>query len=113
MEKKKVKAMIEDAISRLAILHADEGDSYEHINKILENALEELSKPDWISVKDKLPPYEKSVLVCNESDPDDIYFSHRSCNPVVITDSDGWCNYFVFPITHWLEVENLDNAITK
>lgn len=69
MEKKKVKAMIEDAISRLAILHADEGDSYEHIIKILENALEELSKPDWISVKDKLPPYEKSVLVCNENDP--------------------------------------------
>ena len=66
MEKKKVKAMIEDAISRLAILHADEGDSCEHIIKILENALEELSKPDWISVKDKLPPYEKSVLVCNE-----------------------------------------------
>ena len=66
MEKNKVKAMIEDAISRLAILHADEGDSYEHIIKILENALEELSKSDWISVKDKLPPYEKSVLVCNE-----------------------------------------------
>ena len=113
MEKKKVKAMIQDAISRLAILHADKGDSYEHIIKILENALEELSKPDWISVKDKLPPYEKSVLVCNEKDRDDTWFCHRSCNPVVITDNDGWCNYFEVPITHWLEVECLDNAITK
>ena len=113
MEKKKVKAMIEDAISRLAILHADEGDSYEHIIKILENALEELSKSDWISVKDKLPPYEKSVLVCNENDRDDTWFCHRSCNPLVITNVDGWCNYFEVPITHWLEVECFDNAITK
>lgn len=113
MEKKKVKAMIEDAISRLAILHADEGDSCEHIIKILENALEELSKSDWISVKDKLPPYDESVLVCNENAPDNIYFCHRSCNPVVITNVDGWCNYFQVPITHWLEVECLDNATTK
>lgn len=100
MDKKKVKEMIEDAIFRLTVSRADE-----HTIQMLDSLLRELFKSDWISVKDELPPYEKTVLVCNENDPTGAWFCHRSCNPHDGTHEDDWCNPYPVAITHWQEVE--------
>lgn len=66
----------------------------------------------WISVKDRLPDYDEQVLVYN---PDyDMYFNHRSDNPYVLTDSNGWC--VLFPsdnITHWMPIPDLPNDKTE
>ena len=108
MNKEIIKDKIKSAIFQLDMLIADEhnpGSTIKNTIEVLEDILKELSKSDWISVKDKLPPYDKSVLVCNENDLTDIWFCHRSCDPQTKTDDDGWCNYFPITITHWQDVE--------
>ena len=57
MDKKKVEELIEQAIiwSRYANQHS--------VISNLEEALKELNKPDWVSVKDELPPVDKEVIV--------------------------------------------------
>lgn len=62
----------------------------------------------WISVDDELPPYEESVLCSNKAEPDDMFFCHRSNNPNVQTDSNGWCLYMNNNITHWMRVKQLN-----
>lgn len=62
----------------------------------------------WISVKDSLPDYDVSVLVCNENEPDDMWFSHRSNDPMVITREYEFCNYLPLEITHWQKIKPLN-----
>lgn len=73
----------------------------------IEDALQELAKSEWHSITESLPPFGVDVLVCNENDPDDIWWSHRSDNPTVVTDSYGFCNYLLSGVTHWRKVEKL------
>lgn len=70
MDKKKVKELIEEA-KHLAILRKYENRQTYLNNCIccLKEALEELSKSDWVSVEDGLPPYDESVLVTNKETP--------------------------------------------
>lgn len=64
MNKKKVKELIEEA-KHLAILRKYENRQTYLNNYIccLKEALEELSKSDWVSVEDGLPPVDKEVVV--------------------------------------------------
>lgn len=64
MNKKKVKELIEEA-KHLAILRKYENRQTYLNNCIccLKEALEELSKSDWVSVEDGLPPVDKEVVV--------------------------------------------------
>lgn len=64
MDKKKVKELIEQA-KHLAILRKYENRQTYLNNCIccLKEALEELSKSDWVSVEDGLPPVDKEVIV--------------------------------------------------
>ena len=80
----------------------------------MKQIITEMEKVKVLADKAGLYPSKKfGYLSRNEKDRDDTWFCHRSCNPLVITNVDGWCNYFEVPITHWLEVECFDNAITK
>ena len=57
MDKKKVKELIEQAIS-----WSRQANQYSVISN-LEVALKELNKSDWVSVEDELPPVDKEVIV--------------------------------------------------
>lgn len=57
----------------------------------------------WKSVEAELPPYDESVIVTDINDTDgDMCFCHRSDNPMVKTDENGFCNYAKMKITHWM-----------
>lgn len=59
--------------------------------------------PQWISVEDELPPYEEVVLVTVTNNVDkEVWFDHRSNNPMVSKDENGFCNYTRVKITHWM-----------
>ena len=67
MDKKKVKELIEQAIiwSKQANQHS--------VVSNLEEALKELSKSDWVSVEDGLPPYGEEVFVTSKMAPDNVF----------------------------------------
>jgi len=61
----------------------------------------------WVSVEDSLPPYDESVLVCNEYDPDELWFCHRSNGKNVKTAEYAFCNYTGIQITHWMRISTV------
>ena len=62
----------------------------------------------WVSVEDELPPYEEGVLVCNENDPEYMWFCHRSQSKKVKTAEYAFCNYTGIQITHWMRIPVLN-----
>lgn len=99
MDKKKIKELIEKAI-----FYMNEGAIYTS-EITLNEALKELSKSDWISVEDELPPYGESVLTTNENDPDVVIkTSRKECEGCNI-DKNGFLDYF--EVTHWKHIEKL------
>mgnify|MGYP002593225050 CR=1 FL=1 len=113
MDKKKVKELIQEA-KHLAILRKYENRQTYLNNCIcrLEEALKELNKPDWVSVEDELPPYDKVVWVTSKMSPDTIFKNRRvECTTVP---KDG--NDFIIlwegrmaRITHWKPIEKLED----
>lgn len=66
---------------------------------------------EWISVEDELPEYDESVLVCNENEADDMWFSHRA-NPkyVECDEKDFSSPHEAFPVvTHWMRIKPISN----
>ena len=112
MDKKKVKELIQKA-KHLAILRKYENRQTYLNNCIcrLEEALKELNKPDWVSVEDELPPYDKVVWVTSKMSPDTIFKNRRvECTTVP---KDG--NDFIIlwegrmaRITHWKPIDKLE-----
>lgn len=105
MDKKKIKELIEKAI-----FYMNEGAIYTS-ETTLNEALKELSKSDWISVEDELPPYCKNVLVIAGNYNVATYVtcrvrSHRSNE----LDKNNFIKQFPFmgmDITHWKHIEKL------
>lgn len=63
---------------------------------------------EWQRVTATLPDYEEEVLVCNENNPEYMWFSHRSENPDVIRDEHQFCSCVKMPkITHWQRIKPL------
>lgn len=57
----------------------------------------------WFDADEVLPPCEVDVMAVNCDNEDaGIFFTHRSSNPAVKTDEDGFCNYTGVKITHWM-----------
>lgn len=88
MDKKKVKELIEEA-KHLAILRKYENRQTYLNNCIccLKEALEELSKSDWVSVEDGLPPVDKEVVVLTTDG--EICFGHI-VDKKIAKDYNGW-----------------------
>jgi len=65
----------------------------------------------WQRVTEALPDYEESVLVCNEKDPECMWFDHRSIKEYVIRDEHQFCSIVHMPpITHWMRIKTLNNT---
>lgn len=75
----------------------------------INEALEELSISDWISVEDRVPPYGEEVLVCSERYPKEVWKTHRVEGKADYIDSCGFIkdNYYHIP-THWHGIEKLE-----
>lgn len=105
MDKKKVEELIEQAIiwSRYANQHS--------VISNLEEALKELNKPDWVSVEDELPPYDKVVWVTSKMSPDNVFKNRRVECATVTKDSNGFIILWkgrMASITHWKPIEKLE-----
>ena len=106
MDKKKVEELIEQAIiwSRYANQHS--------VISNLEEALKELNKPDWVSVEDELPPYDKVVWVTSKMSPDNVFKNRRvECTTVPKDDNDFiilWEGRMA-RITHWKPIDKLED----
>lgn len=75
----------------------------------LKEALEELSKSDWVSVEDGLPPYDESVLVTNKETPKIVLKTSRTKCKGWNTDENGFLCAIAFNITHWKPIEKLED----
>ena len=109
MDKKKVIELIKEA-QHLAFLRKCEN-RRAYLNnciRCLKEALEELSKSDWISVDERLPEYGEKV--CVYSKYKGLYWiSHRMKDVCIKKDNNG----FIRPlkdcaITHWKPIEKLE-----
>ena len=111
MDKKKVKELIEDTLLMVDTIEGfDDGDTEQLLNvrRKLNEALEELSKSDWVSVENGLPPYGEEVLVTGKAIPDDVRFAYRTKLKHPSKDkNDFYCpNHYI--ITHWKPIEKLE-----
>lgn len=105
MDKKKVEELIEQAIiwSRYANQHS--------VISNLEEALKELYKPDWVSVEDELPPYDKVVWVTSKMSPDNVFKNRRVESTTVPKDGNDFIILWegrMARITHWKPIEKLE-----
>lgn len=119
MDKKKIKKLITETKSSilrdLTKIIGTDGEIYKDIAsdlKTLDIVLAELSKSDWVSVEDELPPYCKNVLVIAGNYNVATYVtcrvrSHRSNE----LDKNNFIKQFPFigmDITHWKSIEKLE-----
>ena len=105
MDKKKVEELIEQAIiwSRYANQHS--------VISNLEEALKELNKPDWVSVEDELPPYDKVVWVTSKMSPDNVLKNRRVGSTTVPKDGNDFIILWegrMARITHWKPIDKLE-----
>lgn len=70
-------------------------------------ALEELSKSDWVSVEDGLPPKNVVVRVCNKQNPDDLVLAYRTSKETMKIVYPN--NVAMYTITHWCKIEKLED----
>lgn len=56
----------------------------------------------WISVEESLPEYEEDVLIAYGDD--EYGLCHRSNNPDILTDINGFCNYAYKEVLAWLPI---------
>lgn len=112
MDKKKVKELIQEVISNnvdsLEFGNDKHNAPLRKANSLLHDALIELGKSDWVSVEDGLPPYEDDVLVCNEKEPSDMWFGHRTSDRRVIVDEHEFAKGYE-TITHWRKIDELED----
>lgn len=112
MDKKKVEELIQEVVRNnvdsLEFGNDKHNAPLRKANSLLHDALIELGKSDWVSVEDGLPPYEDDVLVCNEKEPSDMWFGHRTSDRRVIVDEYEFAKGYE-TITHWRKIDELED----
>lgn len=103
MDKKKVKEYIKKAIDCIIT----EKDPVNAIDSLIE-ADRELSKSDWVSIEDGLPPYDESVFVTSKDAPDIVIRTSRAKGKGWNIDKNGFLCSPAIHITHWKPIEKLD-----
>ena len=115
MDKKKVKELIQEVISNnvdsLEFGNDKHNAPLRKANSLLHDALIELGKSDWVSVKEDLPPYDKVVWVTSKMSPDTIFKNRRVECTTVPKDSNGFIILWkgrMARITHWRPIDKLE-----
>lgn len=105
MDKDKIKKLLEDV--DICFLGYERNGCKDLIQMGLERlheAQEEFSKPSWISVEDKLPPYDENVLVYEKGGHYDITM-RLNINDYSY-DNNGFLKYLC--VTHWCKIDKLE-----
>lgn len=113
MDKKKVEELIEKTIRFTKVTDDDyiQGNVKSHIINTLQVALKEISKSDWVSVEDELPPYDKVVWVTSKMSPDNVFKNRRVESTTVPKDGNDFIILWegrMNRITHWKPIEKLE-----
>lgn len=109
MDKKKVKELIEKTIRFTKVTDDDyiQGNVKSHIINTLQVALKELSRSDWVSVEDELPPYNEDVEVCSKVKPTEVWIDSRD-KYINVGNSFRYNKLYGNIITHWKPIEKLE-----
>lgn len=112
MDKKKVEVHIENVSKILGAKRKTlSAGNLEHLQNELKLAMIELSKSDWISVEEELPPFNEEVLVRDmnaKSEPwSKPWICYRSEDEAFkyITDKHKFVTTRFDSITHWKHIE--------
>ena len=116
MDKKKVTELIEQIQKYCDQAYSPnwQPKSFEEFVKlgnICREAIKELSKSDWVSVEDGLPPYGEEVFVTSKMAPDNVFKNRRVECATVPKDSNGFIILWkgrMASITHWKPIEKLE-----
>ena len=113
MDKKKVEKLIEKTIRFTKVTDDDyiQGNVKSYIIDTLQVVLKEISKSDWVSVEDGLPPYGEEVFVTSKMAPDNVFKNRRVECATVTKDSNGFIILWkgrMASITHWKPIEKLE-----
>ena len=99
-------------IEKLRNLVVEQSESIKELRRSIAEFSTEMKRiramADWIKVEDELPECGKSVLVCGYwkgSDVMEWWASHRTDNPNVLVDKNGFSNPHESKITHWMRIE--------
>ena len=120
MDKKKVKELIFKAhhyIEEVFDRQADNNNAIDAMSLadasiILLTAINELSKSDWVSVEDGLPPYGEEVFVTSKMSPDNVFKNKRTECTTVPKDGNDFIILWegrMARITHWKPIKKLED----
>jgi hypothetical protein len=106
MDKKKVKELVEQ-IDFIAHDYID-GDKQEELQNLVSELQEELSKSDWISVKDGLPEYDEDIWIRSKKYPKNVgtAYRHKECEGGYGSDKYGFPSEL--EVTHWHKIDKLE-----
>ena len=114
MDKKKVEELIQRALVWIDPMTTESANyemAIEMAAKNLEFAMEELSKSDWVSVEDGLPPYGEEVFVTSKMAPDNVFKNRRVESTTVPKDGNDFIILWegrMVRITHWKPIDKLE-----
>ena len=113
MDKKKVEKLIEKTIRFTKVTDDDyiQGNVKSYIINTLQVVLKEISKSDWVSVEDELPPYDKVVWVTSKMSPDNVFKNRRVESTTVPKDGNDFIILWegrMARITHWKPIDKLE-----
>ena len=81
--------------------------SYDEVaESAFEKGAEYALSHQFISAKESLPEYDEDVIVAYGNEK--YGFSHRSNNPDVLTDKNGFCNYCGKEIIGWMPIPKFE-----
>lgn len=114
MDKKKVKELMEQVLNYCDQCYNPnwQPKSFEEfikLSNICREAIKELSKSDWVSVEDVLPPYGERVLVrCGNTGLETVEVRHNylECAFSKLLDGNGFLDSY--KVTHWKPIGKLE-----
>lgn len=117
MDKKKVKELIEQIQKYCDQAYSPNWrpksfEEFIKLGNLCRETFKELSKSDWVSVEDELPPYDKVVWVTSKMTPDNVFKNRRVESTTVPKDGNDFIILWegrMFPITHWKAIEKLED----
>lgn len=109
MDKKKVIELIKEARHLAFLRKCENRQAYlNNCIRCLKEALEELSKSDWISVDERLPEFDEDVWIRSKKSPKNVgtAYRHKECEGGYGSDKYGFPSEL--EVTHWRKIDKLE-----